>query len=107
MAFSQCFFFDAPEVTKIVLPKFLQNFKLYLFARELNQKGFYFYPRNTIQGETEGSPLSVLSALRLFFRIPQKGPKKGSIFWSFATEWMLKNPKGSPFQFFRHCEPLF
>ena len=23
-----------------------------------------------------------------------------SIFWCFAAEWMLKNPKGSPFQFF-------
>ena len=27
MDFRQCFFFDTPEVTKIVLPKVLQNFK--------------------------------------------------------------------------------
>ena len=25
-------------------------------------------------------------------------------FWSFATEWMLKNPKGFSLAFFRHCE---
>ena len=35
--------------------------------------------------------------MRLFF---EKKPKKGppSIFWCFATEWMLKNPNGSPFK---------
>ena len=28
-----------------------------------------------------------------------------SIFSCFATEWMLKNLKGSPLSIFRHCEP--
>ena len=35
---------------------------------------------------------------------------KGSLlqfFWSFSTVWMLKNPKGSPFQFLRHYETFF
>ena len=40
-------------------------------------------------------PLSFFSELRLFEKkFPPKGPP--SIFWCFATEWMLKNPKGSP-----------
>ena len=25
----------------------------------------------------------------------------------FATEWMLKNPKGNPFHIFRHCDTQF
>ena len=29
-----------------------------------------------------------------------------SIFSCFATEWMLKNLKGSPLSVFRHCETL-
>ena len=28
-------------------------------------------------------------------------------FWSFAAEWMLKNTKRSPFQFFWNCETCF
>ena len=79
MAFRRCFFhfflhfFETPEVTKIVLPKVLQNFKL---PKELNQKGF----PHMIQ-----------------YRTRPKGTLQ--IFWSFATDWMLKNPKGSPFSF--------
>ena len=30
-----------------------------------------------------------------------------SIFWCFATEWMLKNAKGSLLSVFRHCETFF
>ena len=35
-----------------------------------------------------------------------KNPKGSplSVFWCFAAEWMLKNPKGSPLSIFRHCE---
>ena len=44
--FSSVFFFDTPEVTKIVLPTVLQNFKLYLLAQGTESKGFPFYPRN-------------------------------------------------------------
>ena len=67
MDFRQCFL-GRPEVTKIVLPKTLQNFQIFF---------------------------------------PPKGPP--SIFFrSFATERMLKNPKGSSLSvFFRHCETFF
>ena len=46
------------------------------------------------------------------FKKSQRGPPfqlalTFMTFWSFATEWMLKNPSGSPLQFFRHCETLF
>ena len=34
-------FFDTPEVTKRVLPKVLQNFKLHLLALENEPKGFF------------------------------------------------------------------
>ena len=49
----------------------------------------------------------MFSALRDFFK--KKIPTKGSPlhFWSFATECMLKIPKGPSFQFFRHCEIFF
>ena len=46
-----------------------------------------------------------------FFRhceiLSRKLKKKfSSIFSCFATEWMLKNLKGSPLSVFRHCETL-
>ena len=46
MAFRQCFCFDTPEVTKIVLPKVLQNIiapNCTIWPSELNQKGFYCF----------------------------------------------------------------
>ena len=36
-------FFDTPEVTKIVLPKTLQIFKLYLMAQGTEPKKFFFF----------------------------------------------------------------
>ena len=53
----------------------------------------------------KGSPLSV------FFRHCEIFSRKwkflfSSIFSCFATEWMLKNLKGSSFSVFRHCETL-
>ena len=40
-------FFDTPEVTKIVLPKVIQNFKVIhnctRWPRELNEKGFFSF----------------------------------------------------------------
>ena len=81
-------------MTKIVLPKVLQNFKLPLLAHRTEPKNF---PRN-IQYRTrqKGSPPSFFGIVRLFSEIfSPKGPT--SFFWSFATEWMLKNPKGLHF----------
>ena len=47
----------------------------------------------------KGSPFQFFSALWDFF--PKIKVFLSSIFWCFATEWMLINPKGPPFQFFR------
>ena len=97
------FFFDTREVIKIVLPKVLQNFRApncTCWPRELNEKGF---PRNILyRARLKGSFL----ALRDFFEIfkTQMAP---FIFCSFATEWMLKNPKGSAFQFFWRFKTFF
>ena len=64
MAFCQCFL-RPPEVTKIVLPKVLQNFKFHLLAQGTEPKSF---PHN-IQCRTrpKGPPFSFFSALRDFF----------------------------------------
>ena len=38
---------------------------------------------------------------RLLYRTCGSGHQRAPFnFWSFATEWMLKNPKGSPFSVF-------
>ena len=44
----------------------------------------------------KGTPLEYFRLWETFFekKISPKGPP--SIFWYFQTEWMLKNPKGSP-----------
>ena len=45
--------------------------------------------------------------MRLFFEllwIPPKGLLR--LFRYFATQWMSKNPKGSPFHSFRHCDTV-
>ena len=99
------FFFDTPEVTKIVVVP--QKFYIILrrqanctrWPKELSQKGF---PRN-IQNRRrpKGPPFPFSSALPDFFS--GKNFPKGSPFQFFrryTTEWMLKNPEGSPFQFF-------
>ena len=86
MALRQCFFFDTPEMTKIVIPKIIQNFKLYLLAQGTEPKRFFFFLRETY------------NTGRDFFGIVR-------IFRSFATELMLKNPKGPSLSvLFRHCE---
>ena len=80
MAFRQCFlnfFFDTPEVTKIVLPKVLQNFKdakLYLLVQGTEPKRFHAY--HTIPDKIKGSPFQFFLALRDFFpgKIPQRVP---------------------------------
>ena len=77
---------------------------MYLLAQGTEPKRFPAL--HTIPDETKGS---IFSALCDFFQ--KKFPHERvppSIFWSFATEWMLKNPKGSPLSvFFRHCETFF
>ena len=107
------FFFYPHELTKIVLQKF---YKILLHQNALfglanwTKKVFPVFPRN-IPYRARPKTLSFFSALRdIFFGIfffgiffPQSVPP--AFFWCFATEWMLKNPKGSPLSvFFRHCE---
>ena len=69
--FSSVFHFDTPEITKVVLPKVLQNFKktpnCTCWPQETNQKGFSFFPQN-IQYRTrlKGPPFSFFGIARLF-----------------------------------------
>ena len=48
-------------------------------------------------------PFSFFGSVRFF---PENKKFFSSIFSCFATEWMLKNLKGSPLSVFRHCETL-
>ena len=106
------FFFYPHELTKIVLQKFYkillhQNALFGLANWTKKPKRFFLFFRVTYHtGRDQRLPLSFFSALRDFFfekKIFPKGPP--AFFWCFATEWMLKNPKGSPLSvFFRHCE---
>ena len=60
------------------------------FFAVLRQNGCWKIPK--------GPPFQFFSALWDFFsKIKNFIP---SIFWCFATEWMVKNPKGPSFQFF-------
>ena len=85
MAFRQCFL-RPPELTKIVLPKVLQNFKFHLLAQGTEPKSF---PHNIQCRTRPKGPLSVFSALRDFFsekKILQRVPL--SFFLGFATDWV-------------------
>ena len=97
MAFRLCVS-RPPEVTKIVLPKIQKTPNCTCWPKELNQKGF---PRN-IQYRTtpKGPPFRFFRHCATFFQnfLCTKGSPL-HFFWSFATEWMLKNPKGSSFVF--------
>ena len=68
-----------------------------IWPRELNEEGFSFFSAlNTILGETKVSPLSVFRHCETgFFDFPQKFPLER---FDVLQQWMLKNPKGSPFQ---------
>ena len=113
MAFRQCFFkknfwctwSDQKSSNRKVLKNFKKTPNCTRWPKELNQKGF---PRN-IQYRTrpQGPSFSFFGIARVFFGkfFPQRAHLQ--FFWSFATEWMLKNPKGPPFQFFRHCGTFF
>ena len=92
-------FLRPPELTKIVLPKVLQNFKFHLLAQGTEPKSF---PHN-IQCRTrpKGPPFQFFSALRDFFsekNFPQKVPLQ--FFWVLRQTGYRKIPKGPPFQFF-------
>ena len=96
-------FFYPHELTKIVLQKF---YKILLHQNALfglanwTKKVFLVFPRNIpYRARPKTPPFIFFGTARLFSKkIPQMVPP--AFFWCFATEWMLKNPKGSPFQFF-------
>ena len=101
--FSLKSFLRPPKVTKIVIPKVLQNFekttKCTCWFKELNQKGF---PRN-IQYRTrpKGPPFRLFSALCDFCSnfFPPKGPP--SIFLEFCYRMEVeKSQRNLPFSFF-------
>ena len=83
MAVRQCFFFDTPEVTKIVLPKVLQNFKLYLLAQGTEPNFFSFFPR------IRQYRVRLKSTLSIFFGIAR--PFSKNIFGGCRREYTLKS----------------
>ena len=104
-------FFYPHELTKIVLQKF---YKILLHQNALfglanwTKKVFPVFPRNIpYRARPKTPPFHFFSALWDFFFEKKFFPKGSPLhfFWCFATEWMLKNPKGSLLSvFFRHCE---
>ena len=109
MAFRQCFlkttWTDQNSSTKVLQNIIAPNCTIW--PSELNKKVLPVFPRNIpYRARPKGPPFIFFGTARLFFekKIPRRVPP--AFFWCFATEWMLKNPKGSPFQFFRHCETL-
>ena len=90
-------FLRSPEVTKIVLPKVLQNFEktpnCTCWPKELNQKDSRV-TYNTGRDRRDPS-LDVFRHCTTFFQIffPTRGPP-------FNVEWMLKNPKESSLSVF-------
>ena len=98
--FSLKSFLRPPKVTKIVVPKVLQNFektpKCTCWFKELNQKGF---PRN-IQYRTRPKGLDFFGTVRLLFKFFSTKVSRFDFFWSFAPEWRLKNHKESSLSVF-------
>ena len=107
--FSSVFFKDqnGPELTKIVLPKVLQNLqktpKYTWWPKELNQKGF---PRN-IQYRTrpKGPPLGFFGTVRILSKIISHERVPPSICLEFCNRMDVeKSQRVLPFNFFWHCE---
>ena len=100
-------FFDTPEVTKIVLPKVLQNFRVLqnctCWPRELNQKGFSFFPRNIqYRARLKGPPFSFFGIVTFFRKKFRKGPP--SIFLMICDTMVEKSQRVPwPFGFIGYC----
>ena len=94
------FFFNPHELTKIVLQNIIAP-NCTIWSSELNKKGFPF-SRVTYHTRRDQRvpPSNFFFGTATFFPeiFSPQGPP--SIFCCFATEWMLENPKGSPFVFF-------
>ena len=91
-------FFDTPEVTKIVLPKNLQNFKKTpnstRWPKELNQKVFFpFFPRNIQYRAKLKAPFQFFRQCATFRK---KNPPPFN-FLMFCNNGCWKIRKGPPF----------
>ena len=99
-------------MTKIVLPKVLQNFKktpnCTCWPKEVNRKGFFlFSAKHTIPDETEGGPpFQFFRHCETFFekKIPKGSPPFFGVSWQNGY-WKI--PKCPLLSFFRHCETFF
>ena len=61
-----------------------------------------FCDRMDVEKPQRVPPFSFFRHCEIFF--PKMKKIFSSIFSCFATDWMLKNLKGSPLSVFRHCE---
>ena len=100
--FSSVFFFDTPEVTKIVLPKVLQKFKktpnCTCWPKELSQKGF---PRNIQYQTRPKGPFSFFGIVRLFSDkkfFPQRVPLQ--LFRKFCDRMDVEKSQRVPLSIF-------
>ena len=105
MAFRQCFLRPS-DLTKIVLPKVLQNFKFHLLAQGTEPKRF---PHN-IQCRTRPKgppPFQFFRHCETFFgkKFPKGSPF--NFFWVLRQTGYRKIPKGPSFQFFFGVVRLF
>ena len=102
--FSSVFFFDTPEVTKIVPQNFMVS-NWTIWPTELNQKGFPFFPCNIhYRARLKGCLSDFFGIVRVFFsKFPPKGPLHFGVSWQNGC-WKI--PKG-PLSVFRHCETFF
>ena len=83
-------------------------FSEFFFRNFFSSKGppcifLMFCDRMDVGKSQRVPPFSFFRHCKIFSR---KQKKISSIFSCFATEWMLKNLKGSPLSVFRHCETL-
>ena len=101
-------FFYPHELTKIVLKSSTKYYctKLHHLAQRTEPKMFLLFFHVTYHtGRDQRVPsFNFFGIVRYFFENKNFPP---SIFWCFATEWMLKNAKGSLLSVFRHCETFF
>ena len=94
------FFYDTTEVTKIVLPKVLQNLILFLLAQGTEPKSFFlFYHVTHNTGRDRLKGLSVFSHCATFF-LEKNSPKAPFIFLQFSDRMDVEKSKRVPFQFF-------
>ena len=106
------FFFNPHELTKIVLKSSRKYYctKLHSLVQRTEPKRFFLFSCVTYHTgrDQRVPPFNFFWHCETFFserNFPQRIPLH--FFCCFATEWMLENPKGSPFHFFSALWDLF